>query len=58
MLELVKLVGMKLDQDKLGMKQILELAQLPFPLSFILVLPMMAIIQLHLECICIRCWRG
>jgi hypothetical protein len=58
MLELVKLVGMKLDQDKLGMKRILELAQLPFPLSFILVLPMMAIIQLHLECICIRCWSG
>jgi len=30
MLELVKLVDMKLDLDKLGLKRMLELAQLPF----------------------------
>ena len=37
-----------MNQDKLGLKRMLELAQLPLPLSFLLVLPMMVIIPLNL----------
>ena len=42
------IVGIKLNQDKLGLKRMLELAQLPLPLSFLPVLPMMVIIPLNL----------